>query len=186
MIFQFGQVFLALAAEAAFLNAEVVELALIGDENMRVDQSGANGSILVFELAGELEAAKGVDAHLERGNAKETPLRISERLDEIFFVVTDGLMVFEISLDVPLISSGIIGGQQDSAAGETGFNSIQRRFGFARRRRRPGRQLSIGSIRKDLRGRGHGGGTPENENARCTAAAGVLEVGSATRLLGSV
>ena len=73
---QCGRVFLAPTARAAFLNADIVELPLIGQEDLGFDQMLAYGFVLVGEEFGEFDAAERVDAHLERRNALETPLGI--------------------------------------------------------------------------------------------------------------
>jgi len=55
----------------------------------------------------------------------------------------DGLVFVEEALDVGLIGGGIVAWQQDGAAGETGFDGVQRRFGFAFGSFGAGRKLSL-------------------------------------------
>jgi hypothetical protein len=47
-------------------------------------------------------------------------------LHKILFVVTGGLETFAESRNVRFIQSGVIAGQQDGAAGQSGLDGIQR------------------------------------------------------------
>jgi hypothetical protein len=54
-------------------------------------------------------------------------MSVGERLDESEFRVADGLVLFAESGEMGLIERGIFGGQQDGAAGEPGFEGVERR-----------------------------------------------------------
>ena len=85
---EFGDIGFALVAEAALLQSEVGEIAAIGHEDFALDEGFAiDGVGVVGELIGEFEAADGVDAGFERGDAEQAPFGIGDRLDERFFFV---------------------------------------------------------------------------------------------------
>ena len=90
----------------------------------------ADGFVFVSEGTGEFEAADGVDAHFERGNAEETPFGVGERLDEFALVVADGRVVFDELSNVSFIEDGIVAGEQNGPAGEPGLDGVQGGFGF--------------------------------------------------------
>ena len=123
---QGGGVLLALAAEAALLDRKIVELALVGEEDFGLDQVLAGVGLLGGELVCEFEAADGVDAEFEGRDAEQTPLGVGEGLDEIALLVAGGLMAREEGGDVSFVERGIVTGKQDSTAGETGFDGIER------------------------------------------------------------
>ncbi len=149
-VFELGLILLAMLAETAFLNAEIRELPLISDKNLRIDERGLNGRVGAFELIGELDATEGVDAHFERGDAKQTPFGIGERLDERVFGVGAGLLFGEEAPDVLFVRSSIITRQQNGAASESGFDGVEGRNRAAFRCFGTGRELRIRLIRKDL------------------------------------
>jgi hypothetical protein len=92
-----GGVTIALAAEAGFLDAEVVELALVGEEDFSFDEVLADVRLFQRKGVGEFEVADGVDAEFERGYSQETPFGIGERLDQALFFVSDRLVLLEDS-----------------------------------------------------------------------------------------
>ena len=75
-----------LAMEARFLDAQVVELLVIGEVGVGLDEAGAKLLGLVIELIGELDAGERIDAVLETGNAGESPLGVGEGLDQRGFL----------------------------------------------------------------------------------------------------
>jgi hypothetical protein len=81
------QILFGLTAQAAFLNAEIDELALVGQKGLGFDQYLARAFIVFGEQIGEFHPAEGKDAHLERGNAGQAPMGIDEGLDEGQFLV---------------------------------------------------------------------------------------------------
>src|SRR2546430_13347102 len=65
-------VLFVLAAQARFLDGEVVQVAAVREKNLRFDHGLADGFVLFLrKLGGELAASDGVDSGLERGNAIE-------------------------------------------------------------------------------------------------------------------
>ncbi len=71
----------------------------------------------------------------------------------MLFVI--GRLVFgEEALQVCLIGFGVFGGEEDGAAGETGFECVQTGARFAGRSFRAGGELGIGAIGGELSGRG--------------------------------
>ena len=89
---QGGKVLLGLAAQAALLNAEIGELALVGQKGLDLNQLLANTLLLVGEQFSEFQPAEGKDAHLEGQNASQTPVGIGEGLHESQFLVADRLV----------------------------------------------------------------------------------------------
>ena len=110
-------VLFALAAQTGFLNAEIVQLALISEEDLGFDKVAANVIRFGGEQFGEFEAAKRVDSHFERRNAQQSPFGIGKRLDEVAFVIGSGLKALDEFGDMRLIERGIIAGEQDGPAG---------------------------------------------------------------------
>ena len=71
---EFGVFFLMAAKQARFLDGEVVEIAAVGEEDLRFDQVFADGFIgFVGELGGEFAAADGEDAGFEGRDAVQAP-----------------------------------------------------------------------------------------------------------------
>jgi hypothetical protein len=72
------------------------------------------------------------------------------------FGISGGFIEFQRLSDMGLIQSSIFGGQQDSAAGQAGFERVFRGFGFAGVRCWAGAQLGIRAIGSELGARRHG------------------------------
>ena len=68
-LFERAEIAFALTREAALLNAEIAELALIGDVDLRVDERLAQELVLIREFLGKLDVADCEDAHLKTGYA---------------------------------------------------------------------------------------------------------------------
>ena len=117
-------VLFALAPEAVFLNAQIVELALIGEKDSGFDELLADGFFFVRELIGELQAADGVNAGFERRDALKSPFGIGNRLDQIIFGVVSGLIAFAEAGEVGFLQRGVFGWEQDRAAGEARFHCV--------------------------------------------------------------
>ena len=96
---QRGSVLFALAAQASFLDAEVLELALICHVDFGVDEKLAGRLFFVREEIGKLQAAQSVDACLKRRNALQAPFRVGQRLDEVPFGVIGGGLEFDKAFD---------------------------------------------------------------------------------------
>ncbi len=79
----------------------------------------------------ELDAAAGVDRHFQSGDALKAPGGIGDGLDQIAFTLSDRPKIFLVFGDMLLVSSDIVGGKQDRAAGERGFDSVEGRAGFS-------------------------------------------------------
>ena len=54
-------------------------------------------------VLGELDAAFGIHGHLETEDAGEAPGRVGDRLDQIGFVLADGLELILVGADVALM-----------------------------------------------------------------------------------
>jgi hypothetical protein len=68
----------AAAQQTVFLNAEIVQLALIGQEHFRFDELLANHWFFIREQLGEFQAAERVDARFERWNAQQPPFGVRQ------------------------------------------------------------------------------------------------------------
>ena len=124
-VFQGGQVGIAHAAEACFLQGEVAEVFPAVLKDLCVDHGGSDGGIgFVGEFAGKVAAADGVDAGFERGDAEEPPFRFGDGLREGLFVVGYGLVFGEEAGYVLDIDFAVVGGEEDGAAGESGFYGV--------------------------------------------------------------
>ena len=131
---KFGRVFFTLAAETGFLNIQISDLFLVGEERMQLGEARAEGRIAISEELGELFAASGEERHFESGNPLKTPGAVGDGLDESRFARSNGLKLFQEIGDVLLVAIGVVGREKDSAPRETGFHGIQTGFGFALRR----------------------------------------------------
>lgn len=111
-----------LTAKARFLDAEIVELALVDEEDFGVDQVAADLRIrLLGEAVFEFEATDGVDAGFEGRDAMETPGGVCNGLDELGFFAADRFVLGDEAGDKVRVATGVFVGQQDGATGEAGF-----------------------------------------------------------------
>ncbi|MCU1294806.1 MAG: hypothetical protein JWP08_3656 [Bryobacterales bacterium] len=159
-LFQLGGVLLALAAKTRFLDAEIIELPLIGEIGLRLDERGGFPRVAILKGIGELDSAESVNTHFERGDSCQTPLSIGERLDQFGFAVAYRAQFGEATLEVEFIRGGFFRGQEHGAAGEPGFECVARgaRFAFWRSRASAqggvatvGLQLRAGDVRSEWR-----------------------------------
>ena len=121
---QFQEDVLVLAAEASFLELQIAKLAFINNGGFGVDQRGGGVRIKFRELFGKLDAAACEDGHFQSRNTIQTPAGIGETLHDFILALVLGLMVAKEAFDVLLVGGGIIGRQQDSATGESGFDGV--------------------------------------------------------------
>jgi len=119
-----GGVFLTLAAQAAFLDAEIVELALVGEKDLGFDEVLARRRIFICEELGKFQAAHCVDAHFERRDAEQTPFGVRQGLDEIAFVIAYRRARLHEFRYMGFVEDGVFRGKQDGAAGEPGFDGV--------------------------------------------------------------
>ena len=84
-------------------------------------------------------------------------MRIGEGLDQSQFLVAHGLVEFAESGEMGLIERGIFGGQQDSAAGEPGFEGIEGRSSLTLFRGRSVGQGAVDAAGSYLGSSSHGG-----------------------------
>ena len=89
-----GDVFFALAAQTVFLKIEIVELALVDQQCLGIDEVRANGLVFVCKSSANSSWPTSIDAHFERRDAQETPLRIGERLNESLLLIANGFVLF--------------------------------------------------------------------------------------------
>ncbi len=66
-----GGILFGLAARAGLLDAQVVELLLVGEEGFRFNEDSGLGGGEVPEFLGKLKPAESVDARFERRNARQ-------------------------------------------------------------------------------------------------------------------
>jgi hypothetical protein len=71
-----GEIFFAMPAQTIFLNAQVVQLALVDKEDFGFDEVLADFRVFLGKLIGEFETADGIDAEFERGDAEQSPFGI--------------------------------------------------------------------------------------------------------------
>ncbi len=148
---QFRQILVAVAAQAGFLNREIAELALIGEENLGVGEDAANRFVFfVSELGFEFHAADGVDAGFQGRNAGEAPFDISHRLHEHVFGVGGRFVTLLETGQMFPISGDVVTGQQDGATCESGLHGVHGRLRLAFRRSGASGELSVGAVGFEL------------------------------------
>ena len=131
---------------------QIADLFFVDQEGVGVDQKRLGFEVVLFKELGEFDAAFGEDGVFESRDAEKTPIGIGDGLHELAFAETDRFIFFLESGEVALVGGGVIGGEQDGAASETGFDGVERRFGLAFRRGRAGGKESIRAIRGETRG----------------------------------
>ena len=107
---EFGDIFVAHAAKAGFLEAQVFELAFILEVSLEFEFERG-------ELVGEFGVADGVDAGFEGWNAEEAPLGANDGLYEVFFEGAHGLVVFDEDCGEFLVGFDVVVGEKDGQAG---------------------------------------------------------------------
>jgi len=161
-----GQVLFGLTPQPALLNAEIVDLALVGQKGLGLDQDLARAFLVFGEQLGEFHPAEGKDGQLEGGNAGDAPVGVSEGLDESELFIAHRLVAVAELGEMGLIERGIFGGQQDGAAGEPGFEGVEGGFGLTIFGGRAMRQGAVDAAGSRL-GRGrHGRSLLEKEMAQ--------------------
>ncbi len=99
--------------------------------DVEVDELDALGMWQVRVHFGGFVAAAGVDGAFESGDASETPLGVGEGLDELGFAGRGGLVFGGVGGQMLAVGVGVVGGEKDGAAGESGFNGVQGGDAFA-------------------------------------------------------
>ncbi len=127
---QLGGVLCHTAGQPRFLKLQVAKLLFVGEEGFELDQAGTESLVVILELVGKLHVASCIDGHFEPGDPAETPGGIGNGLDQIALARPDGREFLFISGDVALVVGGIIGVEQDGAAGEPCFDRIEAGSGF--------------------------------------------------------
>ncbi len=87
---------------------------------------------MFLEIGSELEAAQRVDAGFERRDAEQTPLGIGDGLKERALGIGKWFTLCYETRDMGLVGFDVIAWQQEGAASQSCFESIQRRGGAAR------------------------------------------------------
>ena len=95
-------------------------------------------------------AAESVEAGFEGGDAEETPFGIRDALREVLFDVVGGGEFLVDEGDEGLIGGDVVSGQDDGAAGETGFEGVVGGDEFALFRFRAGLRLGVGAVGGEL------------------------------------
>ena len=128
--FEFGDIFFAVVAEAALLEGEVGEFLAVEIEDLGLEEGFVGGWIgFVGDLAGEFFAAESVEAGFERSDAEETPFGVADGLERAFFVVVGGGVFTDDAGDVLFVDGDVVSWEEDGAAGQTGFDGAEGRFG---------------------------------------------------------
>ena len=122
---EFSEIFGVVAAQAAFLDAQIVELARVLLHGVEVDDLIANGGIVVFVQFGVAHAAYGEDGRFEIGDAVDAPLRVGEHLRELELAFGSRLQIAAEALDVRGIGVGVFAGEQDLASGESMARGVE-------------------------------------------------------------
>jgi len=138
--------------QAPFLNAEIVKLPLLSEEDLRVEQSGARIRVsFILEIGSQFETADSVDSHFERRNAPQTPFGIGQLLSQRLLFIRLGRVAGDKTLDVSLVDGSIFGGQYDGATGEARAKRVQRGGGFALHSSGAGGELRVLAIGSQAR-----------------------------------
>jgi hypothetical protein len=149
-LLEFAEIGFALATEAALLESKIAEFPTVNHVDFSHDEGLAIGGVgFVGEFAGEFAMAERVESGFERSDAEQAPFGVGDGLDEDVFVVIGRREFGEVAIKVLPIDGGIVGRQEDGAAGEAGFDGVHGGFGFAFRRFRPGTELGIGAVGGD-------------------------------------
>lgn len=127
-LLQFGDIFLALTAEAVLLERQVVELALVDEKSSGVEQRGPDGGVFVFDRCGEFDPAERVDARCQRGDAGGAPFGISDGLNQKPFGVASRVVTRFQAGDVLPINGDVVVGQQDGAPVRPVFTALSEDF----------------------------------------------------------
>ncbi len=121
---EFSEVERVAAVEAGLLQLEIAELLFVAEMDLEVDERDAFGLREVRVHFGGFVTAAGVEGEFKGGDAGEPPLSVGERLDELGFAGCGGLVIVVVSGEVLAVGFGVVGGQEDGAAGESSPNSI--------------------------------------------------------------
>ncbi len=144
--------FFAAAGKARFLKLQITELFLVDEKSVDLDETAADGDVVIVEMIGKLHVAAGEDGHLQRNGAPHTPPDIGDGLSQLAFARANRLELFFEGSDVGFVGGGVVAGEENGAAGERGFDGVQTRFGFAFRSFGSGGQLGVGAVGGELGG----------------------------------
>ena len=123
---EFGHVGVAHVAEAAFLECEVVEFFAIGAEDFELDESLAGFGIAFVGIeVCEFLLAEDVDGGFEWGDAEDAPFGIENGLNKLLFLIGGGGVLVEEAVAVLFVEGSVFGGEEDGAAGESGFDGVE-------------------------------------------------------------
>ena len=147
----FGGVLFELIAETALLQGEIAEIFLIGAEDVSFEHGGAElGVGFMGAVGGEFVTAERVETGFESGDAEEAPFGIGDSLREVLFDVVGGVEFLVDEGDEGLIGGDVVSGQDDGAAGETGFEGVVGGNEFPLLGFRTRGRLGVGSVGGEL------------------------------------
>jgi hypothetical protein len=126
---QFGDVLVAAAMQASFLDVPVTKLLFIGHVSLQQDHAGAILLRDVVEGVFELGVAVRVEREFESRDAAQTPMGIRDGLKQLAFGLTDGSEIVLKSREEGGVFFDVIAREQDGLAGERGFHCVFRRSG---------------------------------------------------------
>ena len=121
---EFGHFLFAAADEAGFLKVQIAKLLFVIETDLHFDHDRLRVNLLGMAV-GELLAANVDEGHFEAWDAVETPAGVDDRLDEGEFLGAGGFEFLLVSEEEGLVLVGVVGGEDDGAAGETGFDGVE-------------------------------------------------------------
>ena len=153
---QFSKIGFAAAVQTGLLKLEIAEMLLAGEIGFELDDAGALIRGDVLESVGEVDVTAGEQGELKSGDALKAPFGIGDGLDQRGLTRADGLEFFGKGEDVTFVFSGAVGGKQNGASSERGFDGVQTRDGFSLFGLWPGAELRVRAVSFKLRF-GHSG-----------------------------
>ncbi len=189
-LFELSGVGFMMIAETAFLQGQVLELLFIEELDFGVDESVAFSRVgFGAEEIGLFEAGDGEYAGFERSDAVNAPFGIGDELNETIFLVGCGRPMIEDTFNEGLIDDGVFCGEQNSLAGESGFQGVHARFCLAGLGAWTRAVLGVGAVGSETgvgEGAGFGGGWRDEIEGGGNEVAGLAADGGGPGLGGEV
>jgi len=125
---------------------QVAERPLVLQIGFGLDEGFPECFRLVFVGVGEFDGTFQQDAGFEGDDAVETPVDVNQGLDEGLFFFRGGGVKGEGVFQAAVVFAGVIGGQEDGAACESGFEGVTGRCGAAGGAGRSRAELGVGTV----------------------------------------
>ncbi len=161
---EFGGIGLQIAAEAALLQGEIAKVLFVGGANEDFESDR-----IATVLREEFGAAHGEESGFQSGNAEETPFGVGHSLHEVTFIGGGWGELLDDQGDEGLLGGDVVGGEENGAAREPGFDGVVGRGEFARCGFGAAGFFGVGTVGGELRG-GDGG------RGRCGGSGGCRRV----------